>query len=204
MTHTIYRIASNVFAFKCLIQRTSIGGISWEKIPVQFANNWMELLPNLNKLNEFRVRRCVVPIQIHTQSLHVFCYASEKTYAALVYLRTEDADQSIRASVLTSKTRVDFVKHVYMQHLELRTAQLGATILNTMGQSFNIPGVSAWSGSTIVLHWLVKLPCTWITFVANRLASIQEILPRNFGIMLRPRITLEILLREMQQLPNYM
>ena len=175
-----------------------------QKLPLQFANNWMELLPNLNKLNEFRIRRCVVPSQIHTQSLQVYCYASEKTYAALVYLRTEDADQSIRASVLTSKTIGAPVKQLYMQHLELRTAQLGATILNTMRQSLNIPGVSAWSDSTIVLHWLVKLPCTWNTFVANRLASIQEILPRNFGIMCRPRITLEILLREMQQLPNYM
>ena len=77
----------------------------------------MELLPNWNKLNEFRIRRCVVPSQIHTQSLHVFCYASEKTFAALVYLRTEGADQSVRASVLTAKTTVEPVKQLDMQHL---------------------------------------------------------------------------------------
>ena len=31
-----------------------------------------------------------------------------------------------------------------------------------------------WTNSTIVLHWIKKLPCTLRTFVANCVASIQE------------------------------
>ena len=66
-----------------------------------------------------------------------------------------------------------------MPRLELCAAQLGATLLNTMRHILDIHDVFAWSDSTIVLKWLSKLPRTWNTFVANRVANIQEILPRN-------------------------
>ncbi|XP_055527173.1 uncharacterized protein LOC129719790 [Wyeomyia smithii] len=35
--------------------------------------------------------------------------------------------------------------------------------------------VYLWSDSTIVLHWLFASPSTWLTFIANRVAEIQEI-----------------------------
>ena len=173
-------IAPVIIAFKCLIQQTWVEGLSWdEKLPVHIANDWMELRTGLDKLNEFRIPRCVVPSQMHTKQLHVFCDASEKAYAAVVYLRTEDADQIIRVSLLTAKTRVSPVKQLSMPRLELCAAQLGATLLNTMRHILDIHDVFAWSDSTIVLNWLSKLPRTWNTFVANRVANIQEILPRN-------------------------
>jgi hypothetical protein len=37
--------------------------------------------------------------------------------------------------------------------------------------------VVAWTDSTIVLHWLAGLPSRWKTFVANRVAEIQELIP---------------------------
>ena len=104
-------IAPVIIAFKCLIQQTWIEGLSWdEKLPVHIANDCMELRTGLDKLNEFRIPRCVVPSQMHTKQLHVFCDASEKAYAAVVYLRTDDADQNIRVSLLTAETRVSPVK----------------------------------------------------------------------------------------------
>ena len=33
---------------------------------------------------------------------------------------------------------------------------------------------NAWTGSTIVLNWLSSEPSVWATFVANRVAKIQE------------------------------
>ena len=173
-------IAPVIIAFKCLIQQTWIEGLSWDEKPlVHIANNWMDLRTGLDKLNELRIPRCVVPSQMHTEQLHVFCDASEKAYAAVVYLHTEDADQNMRVSLLTAKTRVSPVKQLSMPRLELCAAQLGATLLNTMRHILDIHDVFAWSDSTIVLNWLSKLPRTWNTFVANRVANIQEILPRN-------------------------
>ena len=40
------------------------------------------------------------------------------------------------------------------------------------------PKVFGCTDSTTVLHWLDNLPGRWQTFVANRVAQIQEILPR--------------------------
>ena len=103
----------------------------------------MELRTGLNKLNEFRIPRCVVASKMHTKQLHVFSDASEKAHAAVVYLRTEDADQIIRVSLLAAKTRVAPVKQLSMPRLELCAAQLGATLLNTMRHILDIHDVFA-------------------------------------------------------------
>ena len=38
---------------------------------------------------------------------------------------------------------------------------------------------TAWTDSTIVLHWLAQLPRTRTTFVANRVSEIQQVLPKS-------------------------
>ena len=116
---------------------------------------------------------------MHTKQLHVFCDASEKGYAAVVYVRTRNCHGKVKTNLLTAKTRVAPVKQLSMPRLELCAAQLGANLLRQISQALEVDDVFAWTDSTIVLNWLSKLHRAWNTFVANRVSNIQEIIPRQ-------------------------
>ena len=173
-------LAPAVFAFKCLIQQTWVEGLTWDgDLPAHIADYWIQLRQDLLKLNDLQLPRCVIPMKQHTKQHHAFCDASEKGYAAVIYVRTQDTDGDVQLKLLTAKTRVAPVKTLSMPRLELCAAQLGANLLNLMKEVLGINDVYAWTDSTITLDWLSKLPRTWNVFVANRVANIQEILPRH-------------------------
>ena len=173
-------IAPVIITFKCLIQQTWMEGLSWdEKLPNSIANQWIQLREGLCRLNGLEIPRCVVPGNKHTKQLHVFCDASEKGYAAVVYVRTKDCNGKVQVFLLTAKTRVAPVKQLSMPRLELCAAQLGAQLLRNMSEALEIDDIFAWTDNTIVLNWLAKLPRVWNTFVANRVSNIQEIVPRK-------------------------
>ena len=89
-------IAPVIIAFKCLIQQTWVEDISWDaKLPDTIANQWMKLRDGLSSLYGLEIPRCVVPRTKYTSQLHVFCDASEKGYAAVVYVRTKDCDGKV-------------------------------------------------------------------------------------------------------------
>ena len=169
-----------IIVFKCLIQQTWVEGLSWdEELPIPITKRWIELREELKLLNDLEIPRCVIPTTEHEKHLHVFCDASEKAYAAVVYVRTETTDGGVHVWLLTSKTRVAPVKQLSTPRLELCAAQLGANLVHNLSVSLQIHNVFAWTDNTIVLSWLSKLPRTWNTFVANRVSNIQEVLPRK-------------------------
>ena len=49
------------------------------------------------------ISRCAIPTTAHEKQLHVVCDASEKAYAAVVYLRTETTDCEVQVWLLTSE-----------------------------------------------------------------------------------------------------
>ncbi|XP_054746651.1 uncharacterized protein LOC129251312 [Anastrepha obliqua] len=75
----------------------------------------------------------------------------------------------VKESSVTTKLRVVF----------------NASAKTTTGNSLNdalfvgpqLQPIYAWTDSTITLAWLQAHPSKWITFVANRVADIQEVLP---------------------------
>ena len=115
--------------------------------------------------------------------LHVFSDASERAFAAAIYSRVNDSLGNISVNLLSSKTRVAPVKTVSLPRLEVCGAQLASKLcgsLLTILRPLDIEVTSyTWTDSTIVLQWLAQLPRTWSTFIANRVSSIQQILPRS-------------------------
>ena len=96
-----------IIVFKCLIQQTWVEGLSWdEKHPIPITKRWIKLREELKLLNDLEIPRCVIPTTEHEKQLHIFCDASEKAYAAVVYVRTETTDGDVQVWLLTSKTRV--------------------------------------------------------------------------------------------------
>lgn len=65
--------------------------------------------------------------------------------------------------------------------LELSVTQLLTRLLQFVCSSLDMKNVllHCWTDSTITLAWLSRAPAHWKTFVANRVAEIQNIAPKH-------------------------
>ncbi|XP_045445842.1 uncharacterized protein LOC123653909 [Melitaea cinxia] len=123
--------------------------------------------------------RAMLPPGKHTASLHGFSDASERGYAAAVYLRTVTMDGQVKVSLVMAKSKVAPLRTTLtIPKLELSGAALLARLLNhvmsTLCPSVNIETVYAWTDSQIVLCWLKTSVHTLEVFVANRVSQIQK------------------------------
>ncbi|XP_036317530.1 uncharacterized protein LOC118732509, partial [Rhagoletis pomonella] len=111
--------------------------------------------------------------------LHVFADASERAYAAVLYARTVQSDGHIAVALISAKSKVAPIKPTTLPRLELCAAHLASKLVRSVLNSWNdlrYP-LYAWTDSTITLAWLQAHPSKWMTFIANRVADIQEVLP---------------------------
>ena len=177
-------LAPVVIKAKILLQDLwkTTGG--WDDpVPADIATTWHQVHQQLKSLEEIRIPRFALQLNSVKFQLHVFSDASEKAYAAVVYIRCSDHHGST-INLLASKTRVAPIKTKTqsLPKLELCGALLDTTLLSTVKQS--LPFVNnlecyGWTDSTIVLAWLAATPSKWVTFVANRVAKIQSGLSRE-------------------------
>ncbi|XP_062542558.1 uncharacterized protein LOC134210530 [Armigeres subalbatus] len=108
--------------------------------------------------------------------IHGFSDASEHAYGACLYLRSIAPDGFVTIRLLAAKSRVAPLNNKSIARLELCAALLLARLLLSVCTSINVTeNIHLWTDSTIVLHWLSANPSTWQTFVANRVAEIQEL-----------------------------
>ena len=140
---------------------------------------------HLRSLKDFTLQRCIVPPgKIQTVQLHLFTDATEIAYVAVIYARMTDTNGFACVNLIAGKYRVGPIKTVSLPRLELCGAHLGVKLMVKIQEVLaitNLPQqkIFGWTDSTIVLHWLAQLPRTWTTFVANRVAEIQENMPRS-------------------------
>lgn len=138
---------------------------------------WKSFYLNYQYISMIKIPRWVNYTPESEVQFHGFCDASEKAYAAAVYIRIREGD-SIRTHLQVSKTRVAPIKTLSIPRLELCGALLLAEMIdNIIPQLTPLTNYSltCWTVSTIVLSWLAKPPCTWNIFVANRISKIIQI-----------------------------
>ena len=167
-------LAPFVVQAKLFMQELWLRSLEWDdQLPDDLLSKWREFLLSYQDLNQVKIPRWIRFQPMAKIQFHGFCDASQRAYGAAIYIRVE-TEYEVTCSLLVAKSRVAPVKTISLPRLEL----CGAVLLSELF-SATIPQLQVsqydlyyWTDSTIVLAWLNKPPCTWTTFVANRVSKI--------------------------------
>lgn len=162
---------------KKLIQDIWRAGTGWdEKIEEEQRTSWSRYLHEVAVLKKLQIPRCLSP-RASAGQLHTFCDASEEAYAAAAYWRTTEPDGQVRVSLIAGKARVTPTKPVSMPRLELQAAVLGSRLAASIADEtgLQIERKVFWTDSSTVLLWIKSDPRKFKTFVAHRLAEVEEL-----------------------------
>lgn len=176
-------IAPVIFYAKHIMQLLWKAELAWDDpLPVDLSDKWISFMDDLPALSSVLIpRHMSISDRAHIQ-LCGFCDASDKGYAAVVYLRVRSADDTISISLLGSKTKMAPMKTSTTPRLELCAALLLARwmsrIQEALQESVAVDETFAWSDSQVALSWIVKPHISFKVFVSNRVHQIQEFLPQ--------------------------
>ncbi|GFW73403.1 integrase catalytic domain-containing protein [Trichonephila clavipes] len=99
--------------------------LDWsEQLPPDAMEEWMNFHQKLAKVNNFKIPRCILlPATIRIE-IHGFSDASERAYAAVVYIKCFNESGQFQTTLLCSKSRVAPLKTLTIPRLELSAALL--------------------------------------------------------------------------------
>lgn len=151
--------------------------IDWdEELPKEKKNLWTQIQYSLESISSFHLQRYLgsdTMVNEATYYLACFCDASNKAYAATIYLVITSETEEL-SNLIFAKTRLAPKKEVSIPRLELLAVVMGVRSLNFVKRelSLEISRVILWTDSQCVLHWIgseKKLD----TFVENRIKEIR-------------------------------
>lgn len=151
--------------------------IEWDDcLPVEINRMWLSFWGNIGQLEKFKIPRWIGTTRASDVHLHGFADASSKAYGAAIYVQLRLHNQKYVANLLFSKSRVAPLKTVSIPRLELSAMELLSRLMLQTVEKMGWKGApyTLWTDSTIALHWIHKEPYQCETFVANRIASIQN------------------------------
>ncbi|XP_039965292.1 uncharacterized protein LOC120777820 [Bactrocera tryoni] len=165
-----------IITAKIIMQQIWLDKTDWdESLKPLTLHRWNSFVKDYDNINKIEIPRWTHFNPTTTIEFHGFSDASEKAYAATLYIRVSVGDK-IWTTLLVSKTRVAPIKTVSLPRLELCGAVLLANLVNSTLSQLHLTQYKScfWTDSTIVLAWLNKPPCSWTTFVSHRVAAITE------------------------------
>ncbi|XP_055589862.1 uncharacterized protein LOC129742041 [Uranotaenia lowii] len=166
-----------VIRAKMMLQELWQEPCGWDdQVPDKIRTKWGHYCVELPKIFNYKINRYVFLPQAIIQ-LHTFSDASELAYGACTYARSIDPTGRIKVCLIASKSRVTPLKRMSIPRLELSAALVGARLHRKINNAMKLSVSSSffWSDSTVTLAWLRSTPGTWQTFVANRVAEIQDL-----------------------------
>ncbi|GFT90803.1 integrase catalytic domain-containing protein [Trichonephila clavipes] len=162
---------------KIFLQKLWMLKIDWtDLLPDTINREWRQFVESLQVVNDININRCIVVEQPEVIELHGFSDASQSAYGAVVYCKSITSDGKMLVHLIASKSRVAPTKQTTIPRLELCAAVLLAKLVHRVKQALklNVTNTFFWSDSMIVLSWIRKESYQLKTFVANRIATIQE------------------------------
>ncbi|UYV64515.1 hypothetical protein LAZ67_3001068 [Cordylochernes scorpioides] len=148
---------------KLMIQTLWAAKLTWdEPIPVRLQESWKVLQNDLASLHQVQIPRWIGLFEPATYEIHGFADASQRAYAAMVYIKIIHNSSIHEVYLLAAKTRVATLKTTTTPRMELCASLLLAqlTRLVCTAMSLNVNKVTLWSDSTIDIQEL--LPCRWM------------------------------------------
>ncbi|GBM79729.1 hypothetical protein AVEN_27373-1 [Araneus ventricosus] len=162
---------------KLLLQECWKLKLSWDTdLPSWMAKKFVKWKEQLKFLNDISIPRCLDKNEGDRNiTLHVFCDASEKAYAACIFLRSE-GDDSTDCQLIQARARVAPLKSISVSRLELLACNIGARLCQSVKESLGMEEVATryWSDSSNALYWIKKNE-NWATFVFNRDKRLQKL-----------------------------
>ena len=140
---------------KVVFQEVCIDKTNWDsELRGETLKKWKSILQELNMTDCYQIPRCYFSRQPIDVQLHGFCDASERAYAAVVFVRSAYSDGQVEVRLFASKARVAPIKRQTILRLEL----LGALILSRLVSKLKslgteIPAV-LWTDSMTTLCWI--------------------------------------------------
>ncbi|XP_062704582.1 uncharacterized protein LOC134286899 [Aedes albopictus] len=170
-------IGPTISKAKILLQSLWKLHLDWDTpVPPAVVSEWLDIQQKFTGLVHLRIPRHVLRPGYARLEVHGFSDASEAAYGACLFLRSISSAGSCTVRLLLSKSKVAPVDTKSIPRLELCAAHLLAKLLAHAMDSVEISAtVYLWTDSTIVLDWLAATPSSWKTFVANRVAEIQDL-----------------------------
>lgn len=171
-------ISPIIIIAKTFIQKLWQEKIDWdEPLNQELCAEWQNFIFSTKQIHDLKIPRFVLCEQTKLIDLHCFSDASERAYAACIYIKAVDEEGKSIAHLLCSKTKVAPLKTLSIPRLELCGAMLLSRLTKRVKQSLkaNISKTFYWTDSTVVLSWLKTSPHLLKSFAANRVSEIQKI-----------------------------
>ena len=173
---------------KILFQELCCEGVNWDDPLDGEALKLWKCIPNdLQAISRVRVQRCYFSQnkRVISCQLHGFSDASERAFAAVVYLRVEYQGQTPEISLVASKTRVAPIKKQSIPRLELLGATILARLMDTVKSSLvkarmscELLNVYYWTDSYTTLCW-IRNNHNWKQYVQHRVNEIHHLSDRE-------------------------
>ena len=146
-----------------------------DELDKEIVKKWEKWTAEVMDLKIIKIPRWIGFLSTAHNSLHTFVDASTEAYAAAVYLRCENQDETT-VRLVTAKARVTPLKSETISRLELVACVIGVRIARTVNQVYNIPWENCqfWTDSQVSLHWITTPAKAFKAYVANRCGEIQS------------------------------
>lgn len=173
-------VAPLIFVAKLILQDLCRRKLGWDNqipdIALQRWRNWLAMLP---RLEELAVDRCFKPENIGdiaSSQIHHFPDASQQGYGAVSHLRIVNQKGDVHCSFLIGKSRLVPLKAITIPRMELSAAVVATKLDKMMRRELDIKIDESifWTDSTCVLSYIQNESRRFQTFVANRIAKIQD------------------------------
>ena len=129
----------------------------------------------MDSMTSIQIPRCMIPKTNGTHKLHKFTDALMRAIAAIVYVRTTNADGSSTSRHVIGKTKVPPIKQLSIPKLELEVVTLGAELAGFCKSEMTnaISSKFFWTDSTATVGQ-IQFKQRQKMYIANRLTKIHE------------------------------
>ncbi|XP_018406252.1 PREDICTED: uncharacterized protein LOC108782470 [Cyphomyrmex costatus] len=153
---------------KLLLRKLWEQNFDWDtEVELQIKEAFLLWLRELENLSQVKIPRWIFDTNESILSLHLFVNASQKAYAAVIFVRIETKNK-VKVHFVQAKNRVAPKKMTTIPRLELLAALIETRLMRFTLTTLENSQIETfyWTDSTTVLAWIQR-KTQWATFVWN-------------------------------------